>query len=126
MNVMEEIARGESYNLEFKLLPNEDRSKYLKTVVAFANGMGGRILFGVANDRTVCGIANDKVFSEMDGIVNSIHEACSPRMPIDVGIENIDGKAVIVVDVLAGTGCPYFLKSEGERDGVYVRIGATT
>ena len=36
-----EILVGESYSLEFKLAPNEDRIKYLKTVVAFANGRGG-------------------------------------------------------------------------------------
>jgi predicted HTH transcriptional regulator len=63
MNILEEIARGETYDLEFKLMPNEDRIKYQKTAVAFANGKGGRILFGVANDRTVTGIPNDKVYA---------------------------------------------------------------
>ena len=126
MKLIDEIAEGESYGLEFKLIPNEERIKYLKTAVAFANGKGGRLLFGVANDGTVHGIARDKVFAEMDAIVNSISDACSPRVPIDIGIENIDGKQVIVVDVLAGTRCPYFIKSEGDKDGVYVRVGATT
>ena len=126
MKLIDEIAEGESYGLAFKLIPNEERIKYLKTAVAFANGKGGRLLFGVANDGTVHGIVRDKVFAEMDAIVNSITDACSPRVPIDVGIENIDGKQVIVVDVLAGTRCPYFIKSEGDKDGVYVRVGATT
>jgi hypothetical protein len=40
MNLKDEILAGESYSLEFKLVPNEDRIKYLKTVVAFANGRG--------------------------------------------------------------------------------------
>ena len=53
MKLTDEIAEGESYGLEFKLIPNEDRIKYLKTAVAFANGKGGRLLFGVANDGTV-------------------------------------------------------------------------
>jgi len=126
MSLLEDIARGEPYDLEFKLIPNEERIKYLKTVVAFANGRGGRLLFGVANDRTVHGIANDRVYAELDGITNSISDACSPRIPIDAGIENIDGKAVIVVDVFPGSRCPYFIKSEGEKDGVYIRVGATT
>ncbi|MBR4517688.1 MAG: ATP-binding protein, partial [Victivallales bacterium] len=68
MSILEDIVRGEPYDLEFKLIPNEERIKYLKTVVAFANGRGGRLLFGVANDRTVHGIANDKVYAELDGI----------------------------------------------------------
>ena len=32
MNLKDEIIGGESYSLEFKLVPNEDRIKYLKTV----------------------------------------------------------------------------------------------
>jgi len=126
MNILEEIAQGETYDLEFKLVPNEDRIKYQKTAVAFANGKGGRILFGVANDRTVTGIPNDRVYAEMDAIVNSISDACSPRIPVDAGIENIGGKSVIVVDILAGSRTPYFIKSEGDKDGVYIRVGATT
>ena len=89
MKLMDEIAEGESYGLEFKLVPNEERIKYLKTAVAFANGKGGRLLFGVANDGSVHGIAKDRVFQEMDGIVNSISDACSPHVPIDIGIKKV-------------------------------------
>ena len=35
-------------------------------------------------------------------------------------------ESVIVLDVLAGSRCPYYLKAEGDKDGVYVRVGATT
>jgi predicted HTH transcriptional regulator len=126
MNLEDDIKRGEGYGLEFKLVPNEERIKYLKTVVAFANGKGGSILFGVANDGTVQGLDKAKVFAEMDGITDSIANACSPRIPIDIGIEDVGGKSIIVLDVLAGSRCPYFLKAEGDKDGVYVRVGATT
>ena len=126
MNLKDEIIGGESYSLEFKLVPNEDRSKYLKTVVAFANGKGGRILFGVANDGTVVGVPGEQIFQQMDAITDSISNGCAPQVPMDISIEHIDGKSVIAVDVFAGTRCPYYLKSEGERDGVYLRVGATT
>ncbi len=126
MNLKDEILGGESYTLEFKRVPNEDRIKYLKTVVAFANGKGGRILFGVANDRTVVGVPGEQVFQQMDAIADSISNGCAPQVPMDISIEHIDGKSVIALDVFAGTRCPYYLKSEGERNGVYLRIGATT
>ena len=126
MAISDDIRRGEGYELEFKRIPNEDRVKYLKTAIAFANGKGGSILFGVANDGTVHGIDKQRVFAEMDGIVDSVVNACSPRIPIDIGIEDVEGKSVIVLDVLAGSRCPYFLKAEGDKDGVYVRVGATT
>jgi predicted HTH transcriptional regulator len=112
--------------LEFKPVPNEDLTRYLKTVVAFANGRGGRILFGVGNDGKVVGMSDEQLFQHMDTITDFIANGCAPRIPMSVGIERIDGKAVIALDVFAGTRCPYYLKSEGERDGVYLRIGATT
>lgn len=41
------IEMGESSTVEFKrLLPCEDK-KVLKTFVAFANGAGGKVIFGV-------------------------------------------------------------------------------
>jgi hypothetical protein len=44
MNLKNEILAGESYLLGFRLTLNEDRIKYLKTVVAFANGRGWRLV----------------------------------------------------------------------------------
>ena len=41
MNLKDEIVAGESYSLVFKRVPNEEREKSLKAVVAFANGKGG-------------------------------------------------------------------------------------
>ena len=41
MNLKDEIVAGESYSLEFKRVPNEEREKSLKAVVAFANGKDG-------------------------------------------------------------------------------------
>lgn len=126
VNLKAEILAGESYSLEFKLVPNENRIKYLKTVVAFANGKGGRILFGVSNDRSVVGIPDSEIFTAMDVITDSISNGCAPQIPMDISIENIDGKSIIALDVFAGSRCPYYLKSEGEKDGVYLRVGATT
>ncbi|MGN0880568.1 MAG: RNA-binding domain-containing protein [Oligosphaeraceae bacterium] len=126
MTIYDDIARRENVDVEFKLIPNENRIKYLKTAVAFANGKGGRLLFGIDNEGVIHGIANDKVYAEMDSITNSIVDACYPRIPFDAGIENINDKAIIVLDILPGSRPPYFVKAEGEKDGVYVRIGATT
>ena len=120
MTIYDDIARRENVDVEFKLIPNENRIKYLKTAVAFANGKGGRLLFGIDNEGVIHGIANDKVYAEMDSITNSIVDACYPRIPFDAGIENINDKAIILLDILPGSRPPYFVKAEGEKDGVYV------
>ena len=48
---IEEILAGESKNVEFKVQRPDKSMKYMKTVVAFANGKGGRIIFGI-DDKT--------------------------------------------------------------------------
>lgn len=43
-----EILNGESVNVEYKARVPEKSLNYMKTVVAFANGFGGRLVLGVA------------------------------------------------------------------------------
>lgn len=57
---IEEILAGESKNIEFKESLPDRSKKYMKTVVAFANGSGGKIIFGVADQvREVTGISKE-------------------------------------------------------------------
>lgn len=57
------LFSGESVNVEYKveIPPNSD--KYMKTVVAFANGRGGQIIFGI-DDKSlkVVGIESDILY----------------------------------------------------------------
>lgn len=46
---IEEILAGESKNVEFKENLPDKSIKYMKSVVAFANGSGGRIIFGISD-----------------------------------------------------------------------------
>ena len=47
------LLQGESKNVEYKEMVPEDSQKYMKSVVAFANGDGGRIVFGIEDGRDV-------------------------------------------------------------------------
>ncbi|MBQ5574479.1 MAG: ATP-binding protein [Bacteroidales bacterium] len=53
MTLSEEIQHGESRTLEFKAELPRESEKWIKTVVAFANGAGGRIVVGVNDDRQI-------------------------------------------------------------------------
>ncbi len=68
---IEEILAGESKNVEFKENLPEKSIKYMKSVVAFANGTGGKIIFGIADKtREVVGFDKEDVFKKMDAIAN--------------------------------------------------------
>ncbi len=121
-----EIIAGESKNVEFKESRPEKSIKYMKTVVAFANGKGGRIVFGVNDEREIVGISEEIVFSEIDAITNAISDNCEPPIIPDIYPQTIDGKTVIVVDISAGRQRPYYIKSEGVMEGVYIRVSGTS
>ena len=124
---LEEILAGESKNLEFKVQRPRDSRQYMKSVVAFTNGEGGRIIFGV-DDKThqVIGIPRDIVFSEMDAITAAISDSCEPLIIPDVYLQQIEDKAVIVVEISPGKQRPYYIKSLGIKDGTYIRVAGTS
>ena len=124
---IEEILAGESKNVEFKESLPERSIKYMKSVVAFANGTGGKIIFGVADKtRAIVGLGKDDVFKEMDAIANAVSDSCEPAIIPDITAQTIDGKTVIVVEVSEGRQRPYYIKALGREAGVYVRVAGTT
>ncbi|MCK9170513.1 MAG: putative DNA binding domain-containing protein [Treponema sp.] len=127
MTLFESIQMGESKTLEFKRQIPLDDKKYLKTVVAFANGSGGRIVFGVDDEtREITGVDPDKLFIYMDSIANAVSEVCTPSIVPDIVFQTVGNKTVIVVEIHPGQNKPYFIKKEGVTDGTYIRVGATT
>lgn len=124
---MEEILAGESKNVEFKEDLPERSIKYMKSVVAFANGTGGKIIFGVADKtREVAGFDKEDVFKKIDAIANAVSDSCEPAIIPDITAQTIDGKTVIVVEVSEGRQRPYYIKVLGREGGVYVRVAGTT
>lgn len=116
--------RQESKTIEFKREYTDDL-KY--AVVAFANTDGGKIYIGINDDGSVQGIQDTD--GTMLRINNMIRDAVRPDVTMftECGAEEMDGKAVIVLNVQRGTARPYYLSGKGVRpEGVYVRQGASS
>ena len=124
---IDELKKGEHETVEYKQDIPKDKDKYLKTAVAFANGAGGKLIFGVENNTwNVIGFSDDEVFQKYDAIANSIYDACMPSVVPIMGIEEVNGKKVIVANILPGMGKPYYLRSDGMMEGTYIRIAGVT
>ena len=57
---IETLLNGESKNVEYKLTPPSRSINYTKTAVAFANGQGGCLVFGV-EDQTLHALYDDRL-----------------------------------------------------------------
>ena len=121
------IFSGESKNIEYKVTLPDKSEKYMKTVIAFANTQGGKLIIGV-DDKThqVIGVESDILFQLMDGIANAVSDSCMPQIIPDIEPQTIEGKDVIVVSVEAGKHRPYYLKSKGKDNGTYIRVAGTS
>lgn len=124
MSLISEIEKGESKKLEFKETFPES-SKISKTVIAFSNGAGGKLIIGVSDSREIVGISDDDVFEFSDKISNIINDSCYPMIIPEIYSENINGKNVVIVQIYPGNFKPYYLKKLGKNNGTYIRIGAT-
>ena len=124
---IEEIAGGESKNIEFKAMLPKDSERYIKTIVAFANTQGGQLVIGI-DDRTreVVGVDDDVLFRTMDSISNAVSDVCMPQIVPNVEPQTVDGRTVIVVTVAPGPNRPYYLKSKGKENGTYIRMAGTS
>ena len=120
--LIEEILKGENEKIEFK--ENAKTNAYIKTAVAFANGNGGKIVFGVKDNGEIVGVENE--FEVMDGIINAISDSCYPMIVPDISLHTLENKTVILVEIEGGKKKPYYLKSKGMQKGTYIRSGATT
>ena len=125
-------AQGESTWLEYKREPpadsKESKRRIFKTIVAFANGEGGTLLFGVDGDDdtgTIVGVAGDA--PSLQRKVNDLIRALvMPAPPYTVTAQEIDGKCVIKVDVEGNQGIIYALVLDPNRPEYYVRRNGST
>jgi hypothetical protein len=113
------VVGGEGPTTEFKqsLETREDGRKLVESVAAFANGQGGLLLIGVADNASVVGHGVD----ETSRIERMVAERCDPRPEVHIERVNLGGSMVTVVRVARGADPPYLAGSR-----FYVRHGANT
>ena len=93
---------------------------WLKSVSAFANGVGGVLIFGIADNDSVVGI--DDVKKAMEVISEQIKVKMDPAPEVLLKAHLIDSKEIIMLEVYRGEETPYYYVGEGNYTA-YVRIG---
>ncbi|MCK4390886.1 MAG: putative DNA binding domain-containing protein [Desulfobacterales bacterium] len=123
MNTIEKTGQPENRKFELKrTLPSGP--KWVKTIVAFANGAGGELILGVDDkSRDIVGIENP--FELEEKISNTIHDSVRPSIFPYIQTINLKNRQILSVQILPGQQKPYYLASKGLEKGTYIRIGST-
>ncbi|MBV2192955.1 MAG: helix-turn-helix domain-containing protein, partial [Azonexus sp.] len=124
MNIPTEhlLQQPEGKTLEFKRDLSSPHN-VLKTLVAFANAAGGRLVIGVDDTRQVVGVADP--LDEEERICNLIADSISPRLVPNVEILSVGTHVLLVVEVFPSSARPHYLNRQGPEQGVYVRLGSS-
>lgn len=112
---------GEATEYDKKVMLEVKKTKsWLKSVSAFANGVGGVLIFGIADDDSVVGI--DDVKKAMEVISEQIKVKMDPTPEVLLKAHLVDGKEIVTLEVYRGEETPYYYVGEGNYIA-YVRIG---
>ena len=112
------IAEGEHVHQDFKFEISDAR-KIAKTLSAFANTEGGRLLIGVKDNGRVAGVRSDE---ERYMIEAAARLYCVPQVECRMRTYQVDGRSVLVAAVDESDHKPVYAKDEDGRKWAYVRI----
>lgn len=114
------IEDGESFYVEFKRKFSSPE-KIAKEMIAFANSKGGKIIFGVGDDRKIIGIDSEK--GEIELVSSAAKFYCEPEVEFTTEIVPIKNSDLLVVDIPESKRKPHRLINDGsDNNKVYVRL----
>ncbi len=112
------LDKGEDESLDYKKEVNSE-SKIAKTMVAFANHRGGKLLIGVNDNRTIHGISAEE---EKYILEKAAAFFCRPEIPITISEWQVGKKTVLEVDIPKGENKPYYALGDDGKWWAYIRV----
>lgn len=119
MNIKRVILAGENVNIDFKKTISK-AEKIAKTLVAFANNKGGKLLIGVADDGSIKGVKAEEEEKYM--INKAAHQFCKPAIEPLFEEYIVDDKLVLVAEIPSSDTKPHYALDEQGKWWVYFRI----
>lgn len=120
MNLKDIIGETTDYDKKLALEVKKPKS-WCKSVSAFANGVGGTLIFGVSNDNEVRGLLDAEKDAEI--ISEQIKTRLDPIPEFHLSFfRTEDNKTLILLNIRQGEETPYYYLADGVMEA-YVRLG---
>jgi len=112
------ISEGEHQQQDFKYRVS-DAQKLAKSVSAFANTNGGRLLIGVRDDGNLSGVRSEEEIYMMH---QAAYRYCQPEASIKFDTYHVDGRTIVIATVPPSDRRPICAISEDGRKRAFIRI----
>jgi predicted HTH transcriptional regulator len=113
------IDQGEHQQLDFKF-EISDSKKIARSLVAFANTNGGKLLVGVKDNGAIAGVRSDEEFHMVEAAAQLY---CRPEVKFTTREWNIGGKIVLEVAVPRSKDIKHKAPDKNNEYKVFVRVG---
>lgn len=113
------VAEGEHEQQDFKFMISDAR-KIARSVSAFANNSGGRLLIGVKDNGVVAGVRNEE---DVYVVEQAAGRYCEPPQQVDFKAYRVDAAVtVIVASIARAQSRPVSVIEEDGRRRAYYRV----
>ena len=112
------IAQGEGPHLDFKF-EISDAAKIARSLVAFANTNGGKLLIGVKDNGVIRGIRSEEEYYMIE---NAAGNYCRPVVNFNSKEWSVDGKKVLEVDIPFSSNYPHKAPDQNGKYKAYLRF----
>ena len=112
------IAQGEHQQLDFKFEVS-DSKKIARTLSAFANTDGGRLLIGVKDNGNIAGVRSEEEFYMIEAASNMYTK---PAVPFTATRWEINGKTVLEVCIAPSNRKPHAAPDKEDKYRAYIRV----
>ena len=112
------IEEGEHQQQDFKYRV-DDPCKLAKSVSAFANTDGGRLLIGVRDDGYIAGVRKE---GEIYVMHQAAYKYCQPEASVQFDTYHAEGRTVVIATVPPSDKKPICAQDEDGRMKAYIRI----
>lgn len=112
------IEEGEHQQLDFKFAVTDAR-KIARSLAAFANTDGGRLLIGVKDNGKVAGVRSEEEIYMLDAAANMY---CDPPVYFETIEWNIEGKRILEAIIPKSDKGPHYAPQREDKSLIYVRV----
>lgn len=112
------VAEGEHTHQDFKFEISDAR-KIAKSISAFANTGGGRLLVGVKDNGKIAGVRSEEEIYMIEAAANMY---CQPQVEIETETYQAEGKTVLKINIEEASTKPIYALDEENKPKAYIRI----
>ncbi len=112
------IQEGEHQQQDFKYRVT-DAYKLAKSVSAFANTKGGRLLIGVRDDGHLSGVRSEEEIYMMH---QAAYKYCKPEASIQFDTFHVEGRTIVIATILPSNKRPVCALDETGKRIAYIRL----